>query len=542
MRTSTQLILFLISAATLGAQCSITNPSATCPSSGSPTGFTGNAICPVPGSGSCAGGLYAGPPTLESFVAGAQTTMPASVNAVSSAIFAPVIYSGQLYGLSESAMVNDPATCGGNNPSMSVCPFNNYKNELLWIAALTNNAAAGGVGLPSADTNNWMSPIFTTTAYGTACAAYVAGGGGTTCQKILATIPPTIGGQATSGTCASSCNSNATWWHNGLITYNLTLPTLAASGIRNRMAMSLTGDFITACASLSVPSWSTGYTGTTNNYTVQQLIDCLEPAEAAWVIYLHIDDDTVDHEPCGVTQIFMNGYGGCALSVADWNTLTAALATSVRAASQNPEIQIGSGVSYADIGSLPVSTCSATQYWYGIESAPVDFGGVDMYPVMSVVPSAYYSATVANLGALTTCMKGAGKRVWVNESSPLRWAATSCGGEQCTYLGAGDIEWANDGTGEAWLQSVPGTYARAIGVTGFSQFCTQIWLFLSSDPNNDHCSNTGDATPNQYSLNVIGALQAHSGLSVLGKVMQRIASGTAQLFSRAAVNGRAKVQ
>ncbi|HVN04142.1 MAG TPA: hypothetical protein VMT86_06975 [Bryobacteraceae bacterium] len=468
-------------------------------------GVAAGQTCNVQNPTNCANtGLAAGPPTLQSFVAGAALSLPAARTAATAQSQPHMLLSAQVVPASQSYMTNDPKTC----PSSGTCLYNNSAVMQGYINSLAN-ARPSGVGLTSVDVNMWMGPLFESTQYLAA--------GSNDC--------------GTYGQCYTPGATNAGWYTRSLGTYD-TLFSYAhtAKHLRVRVAPTPTADVLSACGI------ATGY----GNFTVAQMEACLIPLYAAAASRYWIDDFTVVHEVCGVWELMLNTAPYCALSVADADTFVRTASAAIRAASANPNIQIGAGAIIPDAGGSPYSCTNSGNYWCDwttvlMPANVLDFAGLDVYPDSSLPASQYYSKTLPQYATMAAQVPS-NKLLWANESSPLRWTPLAAGvGESGTYWGCGYLEWLTDGTFSSWVSGVVGAWGPANHFYGWSIFPSEPLIYLSSDPNNTHCMAGSDG----YDPLVMSNL---GNVSAEGLMYAAIASGhSAALEGNAHITGRARL-
>jgi hypothetical protein len=397
-----------------------------------------------------AAGVYAGPPTLQSFVTGLSTALPTALHNVAGSPQPRVLYSGQIVPAGASFMISDPYSC----PVSGTCQFNNPTVIDNFIDSLLT-APPNGVGLKSIDINLWVSPLFQSSQYAAGCATY--------------------------GVCYTAPSYYHDWFSHGLSTYDTVFAHIASSwpGVKVRLAPMFSGDATITC----------GIAQGAGNFTELQLEQCAAPLWAAMVARWHVDDMTVSHEPCGVFALVLGTSPSCVTSFADMDTFVRHTAAAVRATSQNSSIRIGAGALIGDAGGACPSGQNFWCDWYTnlMPANVLDFGGIDMYPGVSA-PSADYNNTLAIYAAMAQHVTSAGKVVVANESSSLRWSnAAGPGGEDNTYWGCAASEWMTDGTFLAWANAVPGAWAPANGVQIYSIFPIEELLMVSTDTNNNHC-------------------------------------------------------
>ena len=443
-------------------------------------------------------GVYAGPPTLQSFVGGLSTALPLARGSVAGLPQPRIAYSAQIIPASTTFMVYDPRTC----PVSGTCQYDNPVVIDHFIDSLLA-ARPGGAGLTSVDLNLWVSPLFESSQYAALCGTY--------------------------GACYTPTTSNQSWYAHGLSTYDAVFEHMASTWpqVKIRLSPMFSGDAITSC----------GIAQGVGNFTELQLEQCAAPLWAAMAARWHVDDLTVTHEPCGVFAVVLNTSPSCVTSVADMDTFIQHTAAAVRAASQNPSIRIGAGALLSDAS----GTCPGSQnYWCDwytnlMPANVLDFGGIDMYPVTSI-PTSSYNSTLALYTTMAQLAQSAGKAVVVNEASAMRWSNTSgAGGEPNTYWGCGSGEWLADGTFMAWARAVPGAWAPANGVSIYSIYPIEPLLMTTADPNNNHCV-AGDG----YEVLLSNALAGGPMLSPLGMSYGAMAAGwNTSLQGNARLTGRA---
>ncbi|HLY19100.1 MAG TPA: hypothetical protein VKR61_17850 [Bryobacteraceae bacterium] len=478
----TKAFLVLLSArVVLTAQvCSLITP-ANCPTTGTP---------------------QAGPPTLQSFVAGAASSLAATTASVAGLPQPRMIFSGEVVPASSSYITFDPMTC----PNSGTCYFNNIPTIENYIDSLTK-APPNGVGMTSLDFNIWLGPMFEASEYAAACAAYGA------CY-----------------TPSSSSPNNASWYTRSLATYDAVFAYAAARHVLIRLAPAPSGDIWNTC----------GITPGAGNFTEAQVENCLKPLYVVLVQRYHIDYDTVIHEPCGLWKLVLGTAPACGLSVSDADTFIRGTAAAIRATSQYPGIKIGAGAITTDAGAFPYSCANSGNYWCDwmglISTGVLDFGGLDVYPETANPSSGYLTDALAKIATMAAQVP-AGKEIWANESSSLRWSPLQSGiGEAGTYWGGGYVEWLTSGIFAAWAASVPGAWAPAHGFRGWSLFGTEPLIYLSSDPDNTHCSSQS-LPADTYDLTAM----AYAGrISPEGLAYGRVAQGwSASLQGNAHITGRA---
>ena len=463
-------------------------------------------------------GLYAGPPTLQSFVQGASQVLPAAGNAVSGSAQPRMIVTAQLVPAGESYMTADPMTCGGNSPG-GTCYFNvigdapNYHggapSGIIGYLYRLSAQPPNGVGLSQVDVNMWMGPLFKASQWNAACAAY----GGGSCS-------PTIG------------STYSTWYLNGLATYDAMFAYAANAGVLINIAPELTSDVLMAC----------GITKGLGNYTEAQMQNCLAPLIAAATARWNINHVSVLHEPCGVMSLIMNTGTACFLGVTDVDTMIAALSVAARWGSpgtltrQNPSMLVGAAATIGDVGALPYACPGANNYWCDWTtnlSGSLDYYALHAYPFQNV--NNYTSKALVDYAAMGASVPA--NRQWLSdESSPLRFAPAGGGSEGSTYLGCGASEWQTDGTFAWWAENIVGKWAPAAGLKSWSLFPSMPLLYVSSDPNNTHCSQSSDTYP-QLAMQHLG-----DGLTKEGIVFSQVAhGGTAALEGAAQLTRRTRL-
>ena len=447
-------------------------------------------------------GAAAGPPTLESFVAGAAVSLPAARMGATAQSQPHMLLSGQVVPASQSYMTYDPKTC----PNSGTCLYNNSAVVQGYVNSLAN-AMPLGVGLTSVDVNIWLGPLFESSQYLTS--------GANDC--------------GTYGQCYTPGTTNAAWYTHSLATYDTLFSYAhATKHMRVRVSPTPTADVLSACGI------ATGY----GNFTVAQLEACLIPLYTAAVSRYWVDDFTVIHEPCGVWELMLNTSPNCALSVSDADAFVRAASTAIRAASLNTGIQIGAGAVLPDAGGFPYSCANSGNYWCDWTTAlmpanVLDFAGLDVYPDSSQPSSQYYSRTLPEYATLAAQVPSI-KRLWANESSPLRWTPLAAGvGESGTYWGCGAGEWLADGTDSIWFSGVMGAWAPANRFYGWSLFQTEPLIYVSTDPNNTHCA-AGTDGYDPLVMSMAGQVSAE------GRMYGAIALGrSAALEGNAHITGRA---
>jgi hypothetical protein len=442
-------------------------------------------------------GVYAGPPTLESFVAGLSTAFPTALANAAGLPQPRVIYSREIVPASQSFMIYDPRTC----PASGTCLYNNPTVIDNWIDSLVD-APPNGVGLTSVDLNLWVGPLFQSSQYLASGLNYCG----------------------TYGACYSF-GANATWYSNGLSTYDQVFAHLAnKAGIKIRIAPMISGDVLIACGIQQ------------NSFTELQVEQCLVPLLAAMVKRWHVDDDTVIHEPCGVLAEVLGTTPNCAMSVSDLDTFIQHAAAAVRVTSQNSAIRIGAGALNSDAtGTCPGSLNFWCDWYTNLMPAGVlDFGGIDLYPNVAV-PVANYNDTLASYAAMAAHVVAIGRPVTMNEASGMRWEnPAGAGGEANTYWGCGASEWYTDGTMQAWSRAIPGVWAAANGISIVSVFPTEDLMLLSTDTASNHCA-TGDG----FEANLSAALADGPLVSFAGQEYAVLAAGwNTSLQGHARLTGR----
>jgi hypothetical protein len=458
-------------------------------------------VCTIIAPGNCPtiGTPQAGPPTLQSFVSGAAAALAASSATVAGMPQPRMISSGQVAPASTTFMTFDPMTC----PNSGTCNFNNVSVIEKYIDSLTQRPPSG-VGMTSLDINIWLGPMFAASQYASACAAY--------------------------GACFTPLPNNASWYARSLATYDAMFAYAAAKHVLIRIAPAPSGDVLNTC----------GITTGSGNFTETQLENCLKPLYVVLVERYHIDYDTVIHEPCGVLEMVMGTVPGCALSVSDADTFIRSTAAAIRATSQYSAIKIGAGAVLTDAGGFPYSCANAGNYWCDwmalLNSGVLDFGGLDVYPDTGIPSSSYFTGTLAKTGTLAAQVP-AGKELWANESSALRWSSVqSSVGEAGTYWGCGYAAWLTNGVFAAWAESVPGAWAPAHGFRGWSLFPTESLMYVSSDPSNTHCSSTSlpADTYDQTAMTFAGQSSPEgSAFGVVAKGWSAAMEGNAHITGRA---------
>jgi hypothetical protein len=428
-------------------------------------------------------GVYAGPPTLQLYVSGISTALPAAQWNVAGSPQPRIIYSGQIIPASATFMTYDPRTC----PESGTCNYNNPTVIDNFIDSLLT-APPGGVGLKSIDINLWVSPLFTSPEYAANCATY--------------------------GACYTPPAFYQAWFSHGLTSYDTVFAHLASNwpGVKVRLSPMFSGDSTGTC----------GIAQGAGNFTELQLEQCAAPLWAAMAARWHVDDMTVSHEPCGVFALVLGTTPACVLSVADMDTFIQHTAAAVRATSQNPAIRIGAGGLISDAsGPCPSSQNFWCDWYTNLMPANVlDFGGIDMYPVTSI-PVSSYDTTLAIYAAMAQHVTTAGKVVVANEASAMRWSnPLGPGGEPNTYWGCGASEWMTDGTFVAWAGAVPGNWAPANGLQLYSIFPIEPLMMTTADTNNNHCV-AGDG----YEVLLSNALEGGTVLSPIGILFGAMAAG-----------------
>ena len=455
-------------------------------------------------SGCGTAGPLAGPPTLQGYVGGLSTALPSTLAGAARSPQPRLTYSGEIVPASQSFMVYDPHSC----PGSGTCLYNNPAVIDNWIDSLVD-APPNGMGLRSVDLNLWVGPLLQSKEYNPA--SVVAGG---------------LNYCGTYGTCYGATDAAAAWHLNGLTTYDQMFAHLAAkNGVKVRIAPMLSGDVLAACGIQQ------------NNFTEPQVERCVLPLWTAMVKRWHVDDDTVIHEPCGVLALVLGTAPNCAMSVSDLDEFIQHAAAAVRVTSQNPAIRIGAGALNSDA----TGTCPGIQNfwcdWYTnlMPSGVLDFGGIDLYPVVSV-PVANYNETLASYAAMLAHATAIGIPVMANESSAMRWEnSAGAGGEAYTYWGCGATEWYTDGTWQAWARAVPGAWASANGLSLFSLFPTESALLLSDNSASNHC-----VTADSFEAGLSAALAGGPLVSAAGKEYAVMAAGwNTSLQGRARLTGRA---
>ncbi len=341
--------------------------------------------------------VYAGPPTLQSFVSGLSSALPVARANVASMPQPRTVYSAQVVPASMTFMTYDPHTC----PVSGTCLFNNPTVINNFIDSLLMPPPRGA-GLKSLDFNLWVSPLFTTSQYASGCALY--------------------------GACYTPALSNQGWYSHGLSTYDAVFAHLASAwpGVKIRLSPMFSGDAITTC----------GISPGVGNFTELQLEQCAAPLWAAMVARWHIDDITVTHEPCGVFAVVLGTAPTCVTTVGDMDTFIRHTAAAVRAVSQNQNIRIGAGGLISDAsGACPSSQNFWCDWYTNLMPANVlDFAGIDMYPVTSI-PASNYNSTLASYASMAQHVQEAGKIAVANEASAMRWANPNGPGGKQYLLG-----------------------------------------------------------------------------------------------------------
>lgn len=427
--------------------------------------------------------VYAGPPTLQSFVTGLSAALPTALWNVAALPQPRILYSAQIIPASATFMTYDPYSC----PNSGTCHFNNPTVIDNFIDSLLA-APPNGAGLKSIDINLWVSPLFQSTQYAANCATY--------------------------GACYTAPSFYADWFTRGLASYDAVFAHIASSwpGVKVRLAPMFSGDTTITC----------GIAQGVGNFTELQLEQCAAPLWAAMAARWHVDDMTVTHEPCGVFSLVLGTSPSCATSVADMDTFIQHTAASVRATSQNSAIRIGAGALIGDAGGACPSSRNFWCDWYTnlMPANVLDFGGIDMYPGSSV-PAANYNDTLAIYATMAQHVTSAGKAVVANEASAMRWSNPSGpGGEPNTYWGCAASEWMTDGTFMAWARAVPGAWAPANGLRIYSIFPIEPLLMTTTDTANNHCV-AGDG----YEVALSNALANGTSLSPLGALYGAMAAG-----------------
>lgn len=417
-----------------------------------------------------------------------------------------MILSAQVVPASQAYMTSDPMTC----PNSGTCFYNNPAVIQGYIDSLTN-PLPGGAGLTSVDVNVWLGPLFESSQY--------LAGGSNYCGTYGACYAP-----------STSSPNNAGWYTRSLATYDTMFAYAHAKHLGIRIAPTPTPDVLSTC----------GITQGYGNFTELQIEACLIPLYAAVAARYWIDDFTVIHEVCGIWKMELNTSPNCALSVADTDAFIRNAASAVRAASLNPDIQIGAGAMVSDAGGVPYSCTNPGNYWCDwttvlMPANVLDFGGLDVYPDASAPTSQYYSKTLPMYAAMAAQVPS-DKRLWANESGALRWTPLQSGlGEGGTYWGCGYAEWLTDGTFPAWLSSVVASWAPANRFHGWSLFPTEPLIFVTADPNNTHCSPESDGYDPLVMANA-------GGVSPGGLMYGAIALGrSAALEGKASITGRARL-
>lgn len=445
-------------------------------------------------------GVFAGPPTLQAFVAGLSTALPTVRWNVAALPQPRIAYSAQIVPASQTFMTYDPHSC----PVSGTCLFNNPTVINNWIDSLVA-LPPKGAGLKSIDLNLWVSPLFQSSQYTAVCAS--------------------------DGVCYTPTPSNQAWFTRGLSTYDAVFSHIASAwpNVKVRLAPMFSGDAMSTC----------GIAPGTGNFTELQLEQCAAPLWGAMVARWHVDDMTVTHEPCGVFALVLGTMPNCVGSVAEMDTFIVHTAAAVRAASQNPSIRIGAGALISEAGGSCPSNQNFWCDWYTnlMPANILDFGGIDMYPITSV-PPANYNNTLATYAAMAQQVKAAGKVVVANEASPMRWSNTSgSGGESNTYWGCAMSEWMTDGIFMAWARAVPGAWAPANGLPIYSIFPIEPLLLTTSDLMNNHCV-AGD----EYEALLSNTLAGATALSPLGTLYGAMAAGwNVSLQGNAHLGGRARL-
>ena len=106
------------------------------------------------------------------------------------------------------------------------------------------------------------------------------------------------------------------------------------------------------------------------------------------------------------------------------------------------------------------------------------------------------------------------------------------------FSGCGYSEWLNDGSFALWADKIPGEWAPANGFREWALFPSAPLIYLSSDPNNTHCSQSSDTYP-QAAMN---GLPISAGVTAEGLAYAAAAGGwTASLQGSAHLTGRAEL-
>jgi len=443
-------------------------------------------------------GVYAGPPTLQSYVTGLSTALPAAEWNVARLPQPRILFSAQIIPASSTFIASDPFSC----PYSGTCNFNNPTVIDNFIDSLLT-APPNGAGLKSIDINLWVSPLFQSAQYTANCAGY--------------------------GACYTVPSYYQVWYSHGLATYDAVFAHIASSwpGVKVRLSPMFSGDTMVTC----------GIAQGVGNFTELQLEQCAAPLWAAMVARWHVDDMTVSHEPCGVFALVLGTTPACVTSVTDMDTFIQHTAAAVRATSQNPAIRVGAGALITDAsGPCPSSQNFWCDWYTNLMPANVlDFGGIDMYPDTSL-PAANYNNTLAAYATMAQHVTSVGKTVVANEASAMRWSNPSGpGGEPNTYWGCAASEWMTDGTFMAWARAVPGSWAPAHGLQIYSIFPIEPLLMTTTDTSNNHC-----VAGNAYEVLLSNALAAGPVLSPLGTLYGAMAAGwNASLQGTARLTGNA---
>jgi len=422
-------------------------------------------------------GVWAGPPTLESSLAGAASSLPAAGLSVTTLPQPRMVLSANLVPAGRSYMTSDPNTCGGTSPS-GICYYN-----VTGAYASTSNGGFGilgylysltapkpfGAGLGAVDINIWLGPFFTASQWAAACASY----GGGSCS-------PSIG------------SANSSWYTNSLATYDALFAKLSALGLKVRLAPEISADVRAAC----------GIGSGAGNFTETQVQNCLAPLEATLAARYSavpyspgtIEGISVLHEPCGVSALAFGTGSSCFLSVVGVDTLIAYISAAVKASSLNTKLKTGAGAVTSDLGGTLYTCPNPNNYWCDWVTNLT--GSLDYYSVHTyagtATPWSGFDNTLAIYAAMAAAVPSV-KQVIADESGPLEYAPLTGGlGEGGAYVGCGYKEWSTDGTFSAWVRWVVGNWAPANRLSRWTLFPSEPIVKWTTDINNTHCYPSSD--------------------------------------------------
>ena len=474
--------LALILAPALPAQtstCTVSNAGG-CPVSGSPTvGDQFGDTVSWTGSPSNVFAAPNGGEDLQEFLSGAGTAFASimqtfSVSAPSGHPRTNIVYSVEFTPFQQGFFLSDPAGCPAAGPP--TCLYNNIPYAEAFADALFK-APGEGLGLGGVDFNIDPGPWFTSTQYGTYCAAYSS----STVQQGTACFRPTSVYQ-------SSLTASLNTYLTVLSYINTTYP-----NVRVHFSPTPSADI-----------WSTCGLTTAASRTAAAVEACMVPLYQSMVATVNTTRFTALHEAAGVWGLFCQA---CPFLASPSNVDTFLQNASLAIKAVSPSTIVGAGGEYADLGItngqyICPNSGGSLNYWcdYTTLDSFLDYVGMDIYPSPSGPSSEYASDVGTGTSGPSTYTYMAqralnapyGLALWVNESSALRWSppATKAtgSGEADTYIGIGWIGWITTGTWTQWLNSAPTAWAQSMDIRGWDYFDAPALLCVSSDPNNTHAA------------------------------------------------------